>query len=176
MVKQFFWVFIVATILNVLPAAAQDDGITELRRDRSTPQQVFSSGEVSGWVRYRRLYRAREAQPLTVYIRLQASAPLYCMEGIDFSYDLQSADGEHITAQVRPGFGQAIVPQPRIWRYRNGHWVCPYLPRFDATFPLAINQIFPNLRPGGYTLQITFRPLDGSVPNTTLPSVTFRVV
>lgn len=178
MSRQIVGVLLVAALLQALPAVAQvKDPFSQLRRDRSSTQRTFTSGEVSGWIQYEKSYRAGDAQPVLVHIQLQVPAQLYCMSSIDFSYKLQNANGEEIRAHVRPGSGQALVPVPEIARPNGkGGYDCPYWPRRDATFPLSMDEVFPSLAPGHYTLTITLHPRDGSVPTTTLPSVTFSVV
>ncbi len=168
------YLVLLAVILLGLPVAAQvpRDSVTRLIHDQSAPRQPFSGSEVSGHILYREAYQSGAAQPLVVGIRLRMPAKLYCMDAADFSYDLRNANGQQIQPAMLPGSGEA---PPTIFITPHDH-VCPYDARNDGTFLLHLDKIFPDLQRGRYTLQMTFRPRDGSVAPTPLPPIRFSVV
>ncbi len=63
-------------------------------------------------------------------------------------------------------------PFPLVVISRGG---CPYGPRLDAIFPFKLDELYPNLLPGTYTMRLTFAPRDASFPTTPLTTVTFEI-
>jgi hypothetical protein len=147
-------------------------------RDESAPRESFSLLNMSGFIKYRSVASRGSIEALVVHIDLKHPAPLLCMSAADWSFDLRNKDGQTIASAPNISGGNGI-PLPAVgemWHVAatpGPYAGCPYAPRLDADFPFELDQIYPNLGPGTYRLQITFRPSDGSVPATTLPPITF---
>lgn len=52
---------------------------------------------------------------------------------------------------------------------------CSYGARRDAVFPFKLDELYPSLKPGTYTLSLAFNPRNKSFPPTLLTTVTFSV-
>jgi hypothetical protein len=171
-----FCALVIAMMLLTSPAVAQvsPDSMGRLLHDDAAPKRAFSVGEVSGFLKYRKVYASGGVQPLKVAIRVQSPAKLYCMDAADFKYDLRNSAGQRIQpAQISPGTGAPIPPVPKIGHI--GGPTCRYESRNDGDFLLHLDEIFPSLPPDRYSLQLTFQPRDGSVPSTQLPMITFSI-
>lgn len=152
-----------------LCAAQSEDPMWAFQAD--TVRQTFAAGDVSGWVAYRSSYSGYAIHPLLVYISLRSTARLYCMNYADFDFDLRPVGSSQRIANRAQVFDFGGQPVPRTEIARSP---CPYGRRHDATFPFKLDELYPNLKLGTYTLKLTFDPRDKSFPPTPLTTVTFQ--
>jgi|GEM_PF-7134231 len=172
---------LLATILcwPTTSAPATPDSISQLAGDKSAPRESFSLPTMTGFIKYKQSYVYSGAQPLFVSAWLRVPARTECMTYLDFQLDLRDKQGKPIGLSPHiPWYeGRPIPPssmQPK--RHPSGPYgYCPYPARPDGVFPFQLNELYPDLRPGTYTLRITFRPRDGSVPTTELPAISFQI-
>lgn len=169
--------------IALLPLAAGAEQTSEaaqdaLLRSKSAPSEAFSGPTTFGYVKHNASYSASEPQPLLVYIAVKSAARLYCMNYADFQFDLRDQSG-HRVPYVRRSVYRSGRPYVGAVQLSGGSAYagvrCAYGLRRDALFPFWLDELYPSLKSGTYVLQITFRPRDGSLPETPLPSVSFSI-
>lgn len=94
------------------------------------------------------------------------------MNYADFDFDLRPVGSSQRIANHAQVFDFGGQPVPRNVIVRSP---CPYGPRYDAVFPFKLDELYPDLKPGTYTLKLTFDPRDKSFPPTPLTTVTFQI-
>lgn len=169
-----FAIAIASSLPDGTSAAQSDAAMWNFYHDASAVRQRFSVTGASGWVEYREAYARASLQPLFVYLDLTAKTRLICMNSLDFEFDLRRYGEQqpipnhpqqwHFGGQPLPPGGVVIVRLP-----------CPYGPRHNAMFPFKLDELYPDLKPGKYTLALTFAPRDKSSLVIHLTEVTFRV-
>jgi hypothetical protein len=172
--KAFFLLIAVACFgWAPLCAAQVEDPMAGFLQDASAARQRFAAAkDLSGWVQYRSSYERFSIQPLLVYVMLNSTAQLYCMNYADFDFDLRSRGSSRRIPNHEQVWHFGGRPSPNVVLMRSG---CPYGPRHDAIFPFKLDKLYPNLRSGTYTLKLTFDPRDKSFPPTPLTTVTFKI-
>lgn len=182
MTKLLLPLFICAILAAELGSSRAQtlDSISRLMQDKSASHVPFSLHAMVGDIIYRASYERSRPQPLLVSVSLKSPAPLECMNYKDFQFDLRNQAGVLIpnSPQTMDAGGQPLPPIVRVMpRAVPGmeRPPCVYGTQLDARFNFRLDELYPNLVPGAYTLAITFRSRDGSVPVTTLPAVKFQI-
>lgn len=156
------------------------DSTSLLLRDDSAPRTDFSVQGLSGYIKYRSTYPKSSPKPLLVYITLKSPALTACMNYRDFKFSLHDPRGREIPLASKIPSGEG---RPGIFNVQMDHIPttpgpyagCSYAARGGDRFSFLIDGLYPNLQPGTYTLQITYRPRDGSAPATPLAPITFTI-
>jgi hypothetical protein len=183
MTKRFLGItlFVAICFPGLAPAQSPLEYSTSLLlRDDSAPRADFSAQTASGYVKYRSIYPKSGPMPLLVYITLKSPALTACMDYRDFQFSLRSLSGREIplASKIPSGEGMpgiVIVEMSHTPTTPGPYAGCPYRPRGGDRFAFWIDGLYPNLQRGTYTLQITYRPRDGSVPATPLAPITFAI-
>ncbi len=156
------------------------DSTSLLLRDDSAPRTDFSAQAASGYIKYRPNYPKSGPMPLLVYIALRSPALTACMDHRDFQFSLRDLRGREmpLASKIPTGEGMPSIFNVEMYHIPTtpGPYAgCPYPPRGRDRFAFWIDGLYPNLQPGTYTLQITYRPRDGSAPATPLAPITFTI-
>lgn len=180
---NFKTVCVTLAILGISPLAAaarqSSDPDDALYRAESAARQAFSFPSVSGYVKYQSSYSYDAAQPFLVYIALKSPARLYCMNYADFQFSLRDQAGRYIRNFAQTHHFGGTPHQGYVQISGGSDYAgerCAYPARLDAIFPFRLDEMYPHLTRGRYTLQVTFKPRDGSVPATPLPGIAFNIV
>jgi hypothetical protein len=181
MKKRLLGITLSAAICFPGIAVAQNvDSTSRLVRDDSAAREDFSAQALSGYIKYRSTYAQSGPQPLLVYVTLKSPALTQCMNYRDFQFSLHNLRGHEIplASQIPSGEGMPstfTVEMSHIPTTPGPYAGCPYRARTNDMFSFRIDGLYPNLQPGSYTLQITYRPRDGSAPATPLSPITFTI-
>ena len=182
MTKKLLGIALCATICFPALAGAQNaDSTSLLLRDDSAPRTHFSDQVLSGYIKYRSTYPRAGPKPLLVYIALKLPALTACMDRRDFQFSLRDLRGREIAlaSKIPSGEGAPSIFNVEMYHIPTtpGPYAgCPYPPRGRDVFSFWIDGLYPGLQPGAYTLLITYRPRDGSVPATPLAPITFTIL
>jgi hypothetical protein len=183
MTKRFLGItlFVAICFPGLAPAQSPLEISTSLLlRDDSAPRADFSAQTASGYVKYRSTYPKSGPMPLLVDITLKSPALTACMNYKDFQFTLHDLRGQDVPLAPNIPSGEGMPSIFIVQMYHTpttpGPYAgCPYRPRGRDRFAFWIDGLYPNLQPGTYTLQITYRPRDGSVPATPLAPITFAI-
>jgi hypothetical protein len=173
--KAFCLIITIACVARPPLCAAQGEyPMWTFYRDTSAARQTFAARGVSGWVKYRSSYSGYSIHPLFVYITLSSTARLLCMNYADFDFDLRPVGSSQRIANRAQvfDFGGQPLPNGGVVIVRSP---CSYPPGHDAIFPFKLDELYPDLKPGTYTLKLTFSPRDKTFPPTPLTTVTFQI-
>jgi len=173
-----------ATFTAVLctPAVPQAQGAPRPALQRSSQETSFESPDASGHLEYTKEYSAGSARNVWIVIQLKKEAPLYCLEYRDFVFGLFDVAGSRVAAtdlSARPvsaelGFHPPVPPKGGY--PPSGCIVPPGLQKTTHDkLILSLDALYPDLKPGPYTLMIKLSPRDNAVPTVTFPKLTFTI-
>jgi hypothetical protein len=180
-----FGIALVTVLAMAAPAGSNTQMITE---QPAVEHVAFTFPDVEGWIEYPKSYgRPLSAdvadwnghhpyQSFRVYLKVRHRAPLYCLDYRDFRFDLRNDRGLAIAAANPKALSRAVEPE-MFYGMVGAVNTCPYIGvlRADALIDVYCDDLYPNLDPGAYTLNVTLAPKTIPIPETDFPTLSFRV-